>query len=193
MILTPITQALPKASNKWLDERHYVVSQDNAMVWLSSCGRWYFTHQGHEIATDSVTHWRELQGSDNVHVTENLYRPELLAKHRSAIFVFGDNLLRKGKKGQAVIRDEPNAFGIATKVKPSTTDDSYFNDADERHKEAIIMDIERLVKLRSSGKYIVFPKAGIGTGLSKMPEKCPELFRFLCMELKSRFGFVNGG
>lgn len=192
MILTPITQALPKASHKWLDERHYVVSQDNAMVWLSSCGRWYFTHQGHEIVTNSVTHWRELQGSDNVHVTENLYRPELLAKHRSAIFVFGDNLLRRGKKGQAVIRDEPNAFGIATKVKPSTTDDSYFNDADERHKEAIIMDIERLVKLRSSGKYIVFPKAGIGTGLSKMPEKCPRLFALLNEFLKTHFDLSNG-
>jgi hypothetical protein len=54
--------------------------------------------------------------------------PKLLRENPNWLFVFGDNALRYGKGGQAVIRDEPNAFGIVTKLKPNNTNDSYMTD-----------------------------------------------------------------
>ena len=51
----------------------------------------------------------------------NKYTNALLKKNRNKLFVFGDNCLRKGKAGQAIIRDQPNSAGIATKVLPDTT------------------------------------------------------------------------
>lgn len=39
--------------------------------------------------------------------------------NKNSLFVYGDNDIKKGKKGQAIIRDEPNAIGIPTKKYPS--------------------------------------------------------------------------
>ncbi len=42
------------------------------------------------------------------------------------IFVFGDNKIRRGKKGAAFLRDEPNSYGFITKKIPSYKFDSYY-------------------------------------------------------------------
>lgn len=55
----------------------------------------------------------------NIEIAHEPYTPELLRANREKIYVFGDNMKRYGKRGQAVIRDEPNAFGVATKRHPS--------------------------------------------------------------------------
>tara|TARA_R100001594_G_scaffold1317_3_gene5549 strand:- start:5283 stop:16076 length:10794 start_codon:yes stop_codon:yes gene_type:complete len=83
---------------------------------------------------------------------------ELLQANPDKIYVFGDNWARTGKGGQAIIRDEPNAFGIATKKSPRKflTDDEF-----EANKQAIDKDIEKIL---AEGKTIVLPEAGIGTG-----------------------------
>lgn len=51
---------------------------------------------------------------------------EWLAEHQECIFVFGDNLLRRGKKGAAILRDLPNTYGFITKKYPSNRIDSFF-------------------------------------------------------------------
>jgi hypothetical protein len=48
------------------------------------------------------------------------YTAELLVAHPHTLFVFGDNVQRYGKGGQAMIRDEPNALGVATPPSPSS-------------------------------------------------------------------------
>ena len=45
---------------------------------------------------------------------------EELQRHPELIFVFGDNMLRKGFGGQAKeMRGEPNAVGVPVKWRPS--------------------------------------------------------------------------
>ena len=47
--------------------------------------------------------------------------------NRDKLFLFGDNLERRGFGGQAAaMRGEPNAVGIPTKKKPSYAGDAFF-------------------------------------------------------------------
>jgi hypothetical protein len=59
---------------------------------------------------------------------------EFLRNNPNVIFVFGDNLLRKGKKGAATLRDEPNAYGFITKKYPNNRPESFFTLAEYRSK-----------------------------------------------------------
>lgn len=95
--------------------------------------------------------------------------------HKDKIFVFGDNMIQKGYLGQAVIRDCKNSFGIPTKRTPSRNDEAFFSDKDEE-MELVKNRLRKLYALALEGKTIVFPSAGIGTGLAKMKEKSPVIF-----------------
>ena len=114
-------------------------------------------------------------------ITEARYSSELCNKNPNKLFVFGDNMIRRGKAGQAVIRDCDNAFGIVTKVLPSMSNQAFFSDNEKVHKMALMRDLESLDTQFNSGKweYIVFPKAGIGTGLAKLKLKAPQLYLYL--------------
>jgi hypothetical protein len=129
---------------------------------------------------------------------ENQYKPHSvstqyriyvkdLIENPNKVYLFGDNLLGKGKGGQAIIRDEDNAFGIPTKKKPSTSNDSYFTDNEyDSNIKAINEAIDKIPK----DKDIVIPREGIGTGLSKLKEKAPKTFNYLQSSLKE-LGFEN--
>jgi hypothetical protein len=105
------------------------------------------------------------------------------------IYIFGDNVIEKGKGGQAIIRDEENAFGIPTKVLPDTTPNSYFSD---NKYEANISQIDRAIeKIKNDGRPVVFPKDGLGTGLAKLKEKAPQTYAYLKQRLLEEFGFDN--
>jgi hypothetical protein len=110
-------------------------------------------------------------------------------KNKDKLYIFGDNTLRIGNGGQAQIRDCVNSFGICTKLAPSTTEHSYFSDSIE-HLELIEADISELIKISKTGKYneIIFPWDGLGSGLSKMPQKCPLLYRRMNKLLSKYFG-----
>ena len=122
-------------------------------------------------------------------VTSQIFTPELLRKHSDKIFVFGDNLTRTGKTGQAVIRDEPNAYGIVTKRKPSMSEDSFFSD---RIDEMTIMcnDVDTLF-LSTLNKTIIFPSNGIGTGLSELKLRSPAVWFKLKEMLNLYFGYYQ--
>ena len=126
---------------------------------------------------------------NKIEIEDLFYTPSMCKVYPNKLFVFGDNTLRIGKAGQACIRDEPNSFGIATKISPSTMADAYFRDDSEIHWEYIKTDIEMLKEEAKKYDTIVFPKAGLGTGLSYMPNKCPKLFEKMANKLKEEFGF----
>ncbi|AYG47648.1 hypothetical protein DV532_25465 (plasmid) [Pseudomonas sp. Leaf58] len=66
---------------------------------------------------------------------EERFTIKLVQSRPNEIFVFGDNLRRKGKKiGQAIIRPMPNAFGVPTKREPARYDAAYFSDQDDEIK-----------------------------------------------------------
>ena len=66
--------------------------------------------------------------------------------HRDCIFLFGDNLARRGFGGQAAaMRGEPNVIGIPTKNLPGNSENAFFTDAEfEQNKAAIDQAFERL-------------------------------------------------
>ena len=110
------------------------------------------------------------------------YTEEEVMANPNTIYVYGDNLLKRGKAGQAVIRDCPNAFGIPTKRLPATTKVSYFSDTQD--EKMVLIETLRILDININGKDMVLPLHGIGTGLAKMPEKSPELFKFLTESLR---------
>lgn len=119
---------------------------------------------------------------------------EMCREHPDAIFVFGDNMKHVGKAagaGQAVIRDEPNAVGIPTKVAPANKPDCFFSDKD--HEIQAVRDALAVLWTRSRGKTIVFPKDGIGTGRAKMKEKSPKAWARLNDILDAHFDIQNAG
>jgi hypothetical protein len=76
------------------------------------------------------------------------------------LFLFGDNLERKGFGGQAAaMRGEPNAIGVPTKKKPSHFPDAYFTDSEfEQNKFAIDIAFVTLTKaISDSITAIVIP------------------------------------
>ena len=103
------------------------------------------------------------------------------------LYVFGDNMIRKGKGGQAQIRTASNSFGIATKRLPSMKEESFFNDRlDEL--EIIENDLEALCIVADDYNRVIFPENGLGTGLSEMPERSPHLFNHLNLLIRNLFG-----
>jgi predicted NAD-dependent protein-ADP-ribosyltransferase YbiA (DUF1768 family) len=92
-----------------------------------------------------------------------------VAKDTSKVYLFGDNIedLKNGyvpSSTQAVIRGLPNAIGIPTKKKRGTTDDCYFWDNDPDYKLFVAGVNAAIDKALASGKAIVVPAGGIGTG-----------------------------
>tara|TARA_E500000305_G_scaffold31974_1_gene24212 strand:- start:9372 stop:18365 length:8994 start_codon:yes stop_codon:yes gene_type:complete len=113
--------------------------------------------------------------------TVKRYNKSMLRANTDKVYLFGDNLEGRGKGGQAVIRDEPNSFGIPTKKSPRRDSDAYFMDAEfEANKVAIDNAINAIPK----NKIIVFPEDGLGTGLAKLPEKAPRTWEYLQQRLE---------
>ena len=123
-------------------------------------------------------------------VENKMYTPSLLQANPNKIYVFGDNMKRYGKRGQAIIRNEPNAFGIATKRYPSMDDWAFFSDKEDEF-ECVVNDLRKLWVL-SKSHVIVFPAAGIGTGLAEMEKRSFDLWSKMNWILKDYFGYVNG-
>jgi len=98
------------------------------------------------------------------------------------LYIFGDNDVKKGLGGQAVIRDLPNAWGIPTKKFPNFNPKSYYYDSEYetncRNIQNALDSIKAEVK-KEFYKYLVLPEDGFGTGLAKLPKKAPKTFNYL--------------
>lgn len=116
--------------------------------------------------------------------------PPMCRRYPEKICIYGDNLKAFGKGGQAIIRDEPNAFGIPTKRYPSWDDWAFFSDQPDE-MEAVKQSLRKLYKIAQS-KTLVFPEDGIGTGRAKIKEKSPVVYGMMCAILWEHFGVLNG-
>ena len=78
------------------------------------------------------------------------------------IFVFGDNLDRKGKGGAAILRDEPNTYGFITKKKPTTSLNDYFTP--DEYKSIYKSEMKNLKNkiIKNSDKLYLISKIGAG-------------------------------
>ena len=130
----------------------------------------------------------------NIIVQEAWYSIEQCRANPRSIYVFGDNLLRVGEAGQASIRSCNNAIGIATKKKPSMLESSFFSDKEYDKLEPFLKkEIDKIVSIMFSDNVdtLVFPIDGLGTGLSKLPQKAPKVFLALSALLYKTFGIVT--
>ncbi len=114
---------------------------------------------------------------------------EDVAKQSDKVFLFGDNTDDRVNTHhvptmtQAVIRGLDNAIGIDTKKNRGTSENSYFTDADFDTFKAQVD--EAIQKAIDSGKTIVIPEGGIGTGKAQLERRAPKLFTYLQDRLSS--------
>lgn len=118
------------------------------------------------------------------------YSQKLCRETPERLYVFGDNTERIGMGGQAIIRSEINAIGIATK---SSCGKFFSDDEIEENKKFINHDIFRINEAMLNDMYdiLVFPEMGLGTGLSAMQRECPRTFLYLCERLLDEFEYNN--
>jgi hypothetical protein len=116
-------------------------------------------------------------------------------------FVFGDNLLRFGKGGQAIIRDCPNAFGVPTKRKPAMTPGSFFTEGDESDLDAVLGRLQLIWNRLKDGDIIVIPvnesgEPSLGLERARLREKAPTIYAAIethVREMCNAYGFVEAG
>lgn len=115
------------------------------------------------------------------------YEREDLKNNRHKLYVFGDNMTRKGFGGQAkACRGEPNSLGIPTKWFPDTSKRSYFTDNDIVGVGPEIDKCFAMLEMHlSSGGTVVWPEDGVGTGLAKLEEKAPLIYRYITNRWKA--------
>lgn len=107
----------------------------------------------------------------------------------NTIYVFGDNLVQRGRAGQAIIRDEPNARGIPTKRYPSMHREAFFSDKGDEFIEVKYVLAIIYHELRNNKDLsLCLPEDGLGTGLAKMEEKSPELYKYMNQYINDYFG-----
>ena len=87
------------------------------------------------------------------------------------LFVFNDNVQRAGYRGQAVIRQEPNAVGIPTKKTPRSYSSAFYRDEEyEWNCKKIQEGIEAILAIwldkREHYDKIVLSAEGLSGGLS---------------------------
>jgi len=107
------------------------------------------------------------------------YTRAYINTHPDWLFVFGDNLARTGLGGQAAeARGEPNAIGIATKMLPTMEPSAFLADSNyDAWFAAERPTFNRLYEAAKAGRTIIWPLDGIGTGLARLEQKAPLIWR----------------
>jgi len=125
-------------------------------------------------------------------IFENFWTLNDIKNNPEYLWVYGDNDVKRGKGGQAIIRDEINTIGIPTKKYPSNNPKSFYTD------DEYIINCEKITKainnIKEKGKLykaIVIPKNGFGTGLAKLEQLAPKTFTFLNTQIKNLIDSYN--
>jgi hypothetical protein len=128
------------------------------------------------------------QNTNNVEIYSGNWTRDHVANQTDKVFLFGDNTDDRTNTHhiptatQAVIRGLDNAIGIDTKKDRGTNESSYFTDDDfEEFKNQVDEAIQKAI---NSGKTIVIPENGIGTGKAQLEKRAPKLFTYLQDKLK---------
>ena len=124
------------------------------------------------------------------HITRKLVRD-----NSDVLFVFGDNMLQSGFGGQAKeMRNEPNTIGIPTKWSPHTTSEAYFINSDiynPQIRRRIDLGFEKLENHLKNNKDICFPKNGIGTGLSQLEQRAPNVLKYIELKIRKLYEIIE--
>jgi hypothetical protein len=114
------------------------------------------------------------------------YTPDLMELNPDTVFVFGDNARRVGKGGQAIIRDYPNALGIATKRIGDMARGSFFEENNAEDRKVIEDDLAKLEAVLKEGKKVVIPVSrqtmtiSLGLERAQLLHRAPGLYKLIC-------------
>jgi hypothetical protein len=89
---------------------------------------------------------------------------QFLQNNPGVVFVFGDNLKRRGKAGAALLRDEPNVYGFITKKYPSNSDSSFYHPAE--YKKVFDDEMVKLIRMIKQNSNKTFYISPIGSKLA---------------------------
>ena len=128
------------------------------------------------------------------------YNPALCQLHPEKLFVFGDNMLRVGMGGQAIIRNEPNAYGIVTKRKPSMAMSAFMSDQNPSDLDAVLADITGLWAMLRDGQTLVIPvndkrEPSLGLERARLKEFAPLIYATIVQhvaEMCEAYGVSDG-
>jgi len=109
------------------------------------------------------------------------YSIELCKQYPEVLWVFGDNMQRTGMGGQAIIRQQPNCIGVATKVTPGN---DFFVEGNISHMGTICEDLAQIESALHAKRRVVIPitpegRISLGCGLAALPYHSPTAYAFL--------------
>lgn len=123
--------------------------------------------------------------SSKIIIFKGWWSREDVTNYPHALFVYGDNNVRKGVGGQAIIRNLPNTIGIPTKKYPSNNPNSFYSDREYLdNKRRIDSAIKSIISLSANYKYVVLPEDGFGTGLAELPTRAPRTYEYLLKSIE---------
>lgn len=129
-----------------------------------------------------------------IKIFDGFWTVDDVRNNRDSLFIFGDNDIHLGNKGQAVIRGEINTAGIPTKKTPQSNSYAFYSDDDYDTNCAnitkAITDIKKKLAIKKY-KFLVLPSNGLGTGLAKLPEKAPKTYEFLGKSIRDLVNSVS--
>lgn len=128
------------------------------------------------------------------------YSAELCQEHQHLTFVFGDNVKRFGMGGQAIIRHEPNSYGIPTKRLPSMASGSFFEEGNAVDLDNVLSRIEVLWGRLKDGHTIVIPinedgEVSLGLERARLKEVAPSIYSTIVQhveEMSNVYGVTYG-
>jgi hypothetical protein len=89
---------------------------------------------------------------------------KFLDENPTFYFIFGDNLIKQGYGGAAMLRDHPHAIGFITKKFPDNRDTSFYT-VDE-YEEVFYEELQKLEKLVKNNPKKIFYISQLGGGLA---------------------------
>lgn len=93
-----------------------------------------------------------------------LISKDFLDTNPNAIFVFGDNLLKTGYGGAALLRDHPQSIGFVTKKYPDNKDTSFYRP--EEYESIFREQLNLLKEIIQSSQDKIFYISQLGAGLA---------------------------
>lgn len=136
---------------------------------------------------DFIEKFFSIQDKIEVKIFDRFWTLDDTKKYNDYLFVYGDNDIRQGKGGQAIIRGVDNSYGIRTKKYPDNKESSFYTDKEySENCRKIDEDIDTIIKLVKQQGYkgIIISQDGVGTGLSQLQVKAPKTLDYINKRIK---------
>lgn len=127
-------------------------------------------------------------------LTKQKYTQNTPKNDNKTLYLFSDNMEKRGVYDQAIIRHNENTFGIPIKKKRNNQHVSYFTDWDyNENKKTLDESLEQLNTVIESGDYsrIVFPKEGFGVNSGRLHYKAPKTYKYLKYKMNKLFDSLD--